>query len=433
MNIQFEPFSEETRTDPYPLYTLLREHAPVYWAAGVKAWTVSRYADVRSVLSQPDLFSSDAMHTMFRPLAANPAALQNPRTLAQLVDYAKRSPFRISEMVSSKNLISSDPPVHDRMRKIVARGFTPRQLDPMEEGIREFVRAATEKLRAREEFDAITDLGVPLPLKVITEMLGITPERVTDFKRWSDMLVNGTSGPGRDQDIIESGYAQTLHDFFLYMVDIVRERKRNPAGDLVSTLVRAQEQSDETLSTVDVVLFSLLLLVAGNETVTNLIGNTVCALLRHPGQLRWVNEDREQRIPLLIEESLRYDSPIQFVFRRATRTVLIAGQTIPANATVLALIGSANRDERQFDRAGEFDPSRNAVGHLAFGGGPHFCLGAPLARLEARIALDAVLPELPFFELRPGERRFVDSYLVRGFRSLPLQPTSHSAVRVPAG
>ena len=210
--------------------TFLRNATFEIRRASVLAWVVSRYSDVRFVLNRPDLFSSDAMHTMFKPLAGNPAGLQNPRTLAQLVQYAKKSPFRISEMANSKNLISSDPPVHTGMRNIVARGFMPRQLDQSEPRIREVVRAATAKLRAHEEFDVIADLAIPLPLIIISEMLGVAPGRLDDFKRWSDCLVNGTSGPGRNVDIIESGYAQALYEFFTYMVEIVRERRQNPAG-----------------------------------------------------------------------------------------------------------------------------------------------------------------------------------------------------------
>ena len=172
--------------------------------------------------------------------------------------------------------------------------------------------------------------------------------------------------------------------------------------------------------------------MAGNETVTNLIGNAVSALLDHPEHLRWIIENPAERTPMLVEEALRYDSPIQFVFRRAKRAADIAGHTIPSNAMVLALVGSANRDERQFDRAHEFDPRRNAQGHLSFGSGPHFCLGASLARMEALIALEALVPELPFFERHAGELHFVDSYLVRGLRSLRLRPVAASPGPIPA-
>jgi cytochrome P450 len=416
----YDPFSEAARTNPYPFYSNLREYAPVHWAAPVKAWAVSRFADVRFVLNHPDLFSSDAMQSVLRPLASTVS--QKPSTMATLMTYAQRSPFSIPELLGSKNLISADPPLHDRMRRLIAAGFTPAQLNRWEQRIRDIVHERAAPLRRRERFDVVADLAVPLPLILIAEMLGVAPDRLDQFKRWSDRMIACTSGSARTEDVIESGFAETVFEFFTFMRQVLDDRTRHPGDDFVSVLVHARTPQGERLSAVDVALFCLLLLVAGNETVTNLIGNAVHALLDHPDQVRWIRERPDARVPMLVEEALRYDAPIQFMFRRTTRAVDVGGRMLEPRSLVLALIGSANRDNRQFERAEEFDVTRGAAGHLAFGAGPHFCLGAYLARLEGRIALEALVAELPAFERGASRLEYVDSYLVRGLRSLEVVP-----------
>jgi cytochrome P450 len=210
-----------------------------------------------------------------------------------------------------------------------------------------------------------------------------------------------------------------MSEFTTYLIDIVERRRRDPGDDLISTLIRAEE-GETALTPLEVVMFTLLLLVAGNETTTNLLGNTLLALMEHPDEFARVRRD-PARIPALIEEGLRYDGPIQYLFRQATRDVELAGVRIPAGAIVLPLLGSANRDEAQFPHADRFEVSRNTQGHLAFGLGIHFCLGASLARREARVALEELLPRFASFDRSEPIVQYVDSYLVRGPKRLPLR------------
>jgi len=263
----------------------------------------------------------------------------------------------------------------------------------------------------------VRDLAIPLPVTMIAEMLGIEPERRHDFKRWSDVVIDNATGPGRanpfNPEILDAFAEMTT-----YVVQIGRRRKKAPSDDLISQLVSMND--GQGLSPIELVQFVTLLLVAGNETTTNLIGNATAALLAHPDQLARVAADLSL-VPSLVEEALRFDAPVQLVFREALEDVEIAGTKIPAGAIVVPLLGSANRDERRFPDPDAFDVTRNPQGHVAFGFGKHFCLGSSLARLEAKAALEALVPEL--VRMKHGEPALtrVDSFLVRGPSRLPLR------------
>jgi cytochrome P450 len=420
MDVGYEPFSDAVREDPYPVYAALRERAPVYWAEQAQAWCVSRYADVLHLLKSPELFSSSAMRTML--LGAKPGLnpMQDPQAMQRAMAITQALPFGLEELIASRNLISEDAARHAPLRSVVNRGFTPRRIAAWEPRMREIVRECLVGLRDGGDFDVVAELAIPLPVRIIAEMLGVEPERAADFKEWSDRIVAGLSGSARSVDPAASGLSAAMGELACYIARIAAERAQAPGEDLVSVLVAAQE-GGAGLSAAEVVFFVLLLLVAGNETTTNLIGNAVDALLRHPEQLARVRADRSL-VPSLVEEALRWDSPAQIVFRQTTDDVEIAGQPIPANRHVIAMLGSANRDERQWGpTAAAFDVARNPQGHLAFGFGNHFCLGASLARLEARIALEALIDELPRLERREPRIAYVDSYLVRGPRRLALR------------
>jgi cytochrome P450 len=304
------------------------------------------------------------------------------------------------------------------MRDLVNRGFTPRQIQRLEPRIRALVAGCMAELRQKPEFDLVSELNIPLPVTVIAEMLGVEAERRHDFKRWSDDIITGATGPGIERPL-ESGVLDAMAELRNYLRPIARERRRQPADDLISILVEA-EVDGEGLSDYEVFMFVLLLLVAGNETTTNLLGNAVDALLAHPEQLARVVAE-PARIPALIEEALRYDGPVQFIGRRTTREFTLHGQTVPPEARVVVLLGSANRDERRFAEPDRFDIGRDTRGHVAFGFGAHFCLGASLARLEAKAALEALVPELPRLVRARPEREFLASYLVRGRSRLDLR------------
>jgi cytochrome P450 len=417
--IRFDPFSEQQRNDPYPAYAELRRDAPVFRVERNGAFAVARYADVSFVLRHPELFSSSAMQTALSSGFASGfagAGLQ-PEEAARVVALLKTLPIPLNEQLAARSLIASDPPEHGPMRSLVNRGFTPRRMAELETRIRAIARQSIAALEGKPDFDIVSEFFVPLPVTVIVELLGVEPERSADFKRWSDTAVAGaTGGAGA---IGPAQVLQGLSELSRYIIGIVELRRQVPQGDLISTLVRA-EDGETALTPVEVVMFTLLLLVAGNETTTNLLGNTLLALLDHPDELARVRRD-PARIPALVEEALRYDGPIQFLFRQATKDVDLAGVTIPAGALVLPLLGSANRDDNQFPDAARFDVSRDTQGHLAFGLGIHFCLGASLARLEARIALEELLARYARFERREPHVEYIDSYLVRGPKRLPLR------------
>jgi cytochrome P450 len=420
MTPDYEPFSAAVREDPYPSYAQLRAHAPVHWAEQAQTWCVSRFADVHAVLRSAADFSSDAMRTMLAGGRPGEDPRTDPAAMRRLLAFAQALPFSAQELLTSRNLISEDPPRHGVLRAIVNRGFTPRRIAAWEPRMRAIVAECLAKLRGADGFDLIEDLAIPLPVRIIAEFLGVEPERRADFKRWSDVIISTMTGSGRGLDPVATGLADAFHDLSDYVMRVVAEREKAPGDDLVSVLVAAQD-GEARLSPAEVLMFVILLLGAGNETTTNLIGNAAIALLQHPDQLERLRADRSL-LPGAIEEVLRFDGPVQVVYRRATRDVELPGGRIPANAGVVAMIGSANRDERQWGpTAAEFRVDRNPQGHLGFGYGNHFCLGASLARLEARVALEALLDVLPALRRSEARIEFVDSFLVRGPRRLPLR------------
>ncbi len=421
MGFRYRPFDEEYRANPFPAYARLRDEYPVYRADDPEAWVVSRYDDVLYVLKNPEIFSSDAMSTVM--MGVDPRAMMDPSidplAIENMIAVANAMPFPVEEMASSRNLIVSDPPQHDVLRTIVNRGFTPRRISAWEPRIRQLVASCMERVRAGDVCDIIADIAVPVPVIVVAEMLGVEPERRADFKRWSDTMIEGITGSRRREGFIKSGVVEMLGEFATYFGEIAERRRLEPRDDLVSVLVDAAS-GEGGLRPMELVIFVLILLVAGNETTTNLIGHAVKLLLEHPDQLERVRHDRSL-VPNLVEEVLRCESPIQLVFRRARRDTEIRGQAIEANEIVCAILGSANRDERRWPRGEQFDVGRDTNGHVAFGFGVHFCLGASLARLEARCVLEALIEELPRLRRRDGRLEYVDSNLVRGLRHFELE------------
>jgi cytochrome P450 len=391
--MEFNPFAPEVKQNPYPYFAHLRDHSPVYWVESLKSWAVSRYEDVAYIAKNTQLFSS-------APIIPAILGDQNP--------------------VPEVNwMISADPPAHTALRKLVNKAFTPRMVAALEPRIREIVAQLLDQIAEKGgEFDLVHDFSTPLPLMVIAQMLGIEPERYREFKRWSDDMIRATGGeevsPAERERLRGS-----MDDLRNYFENAIAERRQHPREDLISALVRAEEDHHQ-LTAREVLAMCLLLLLGGNETTTNLIGSTVLTLLSHPAELAKVRADLTL-VPQMIEEMLRYEAPAQALLRQATADTKIAGSTIPAGSGVMILYGSANRDERQFPNPDVFDVTRNPQEHLAFGFGIHYCIGAPLARLEARIAMDAFLRRFPKVALCEQRREWIDSFVVRGPKSLPLE------------
>jgi cytochrome P450 len=385
------------------------------------AYAVARYEDVAFVLRHPELFSSSAMQTALMNGVADGSGLAAgglpASEAARFAEVLRTLPFPITDVLSSRSLIAADPPAHGGMRGLVNRGFTPRRIAALEPRIRQIARAALDAVEGKPEIELMKAFAIPLPVTVIAELLGVEPERTEDFKRWSDAAIAGSTGAARVLRPVAT--LEAFAELGRYITGIIEKRRARPEEDLISTLTRA-ENGEKALRPIDVMMFTLLLLVAGNETTTNLLGNTLLALAAHPEQLARIRRD-PSLVPSLVEEALRYCGPIQFLYRQATREVELAGVRIPAGALVMPLIGSANHDERQFEDAERFEVARNPQGHLAFGVGIHFCLGASLARLEARVALEELLAR--YARLEPTEPRveYVDSFLVRGPKRLFLR------------
>ncbi|MEJ5222031.1 MAG: cytochrome P450 [Tepidiforma sp.] len=314
-------------------------------------------------------------------------------------------------------MLSSDPPRHTRLRSLVSQAFTPRMVEQLEPRIREITRELLAPALEAGSCDLVATLAYPLPVIVIAEILGIPPEDRAKFKEWSDEAVaslgTGLQGGGRQ---IRAEVFEEMREYFTRMAE---ERRQRPRNDLLSGLVQA-EQDGERLTFADLLQMLVLLLVAGNETTTNLISNAMLSFLDHPGELAKV-EAEPARIPGAIEEVLRYNSPVQATVRRPTRDVEVRGKTIPANLPTVVWLAAANRDPAQFPEPLRFDVKRSPNRHLAFGLGIHFCLGAPLARLEARVAYEELLGAATGFErTTEGMLPRVPTFIMRGVLELPI-------------
>ncbi len=418
MSVEFDPFTTHLGANPYPLYRELREQGPVHQAMPSDIHCVTRYEEARWVLNQPELFSSRAMETVFTKGRNVEFKMRHVIEVVRFLWRLRANPLRFRRAGS---IITIDPPRHGELRSIVNRGFTPRRIASFEPWIREIVAEELDgKLGKGGDFDVIRELAVPLPTRVIMRILGVEKSRRSDFKRWSDAIISGISGPGR-RNPMELGIFDSMAELMLFLRETVRERRAAPGEDLISLLV--DPSRGHALGDAEAMQFVVLLLVAGNETTTNLIGNGINALYDHPDQLALLLED-PARMTGFVEESLRFDPPIQIVFRRATADTEIAGVPIPKGAYVAPMLASANRDDRKFPDGDRFDILRDTAGHFGFGFGLHFCLGSALARLQARVALEAIVPHLGRLQRRDEVPAIIDSFLVRGRSSLVLQESA---------
>jgi len=363
--------SDEMRRNPYPLYEQMRASSPVLHIPPMDLWMLFDYESVKRALTDHDAFRSS--------MSAVPGR-GNPEWF-----------------------IFFDPPRHTKLRALVMRAFTPRSIASLEPRIRKLSRELLDAQIERGEMDLAADFAVPLPTMVIAEMLGIPVEDRDRCTRWSDVILNlshDISG-GEAAAKAASDYRATTAEMSDFLAVLLEERRRAPKDDLLTRLVEA-EVDGERLTDGEILGFFQLLLVAGTETTTNLLDNALLCLCDNPGELDRLRA-RPELLPSAIEEVLRYRSPVQYMFRGTSRDVELRGAIIPAGKLVLPVIGAANHDPQQFADPGRFDITRDPNPHIAFGHGIHFCLGAALSRLEARIALADILERLKGLELASRE------------------------------
>jgi cytochrome P450 len=367
-----------TSDDPFPEYARMRARGHVHRPRSGGSWIVCGHAEVESLLRDPRTFSSE---------------------------------IGGGQMGIGNSLIMRDPPEHTRLRNIVSKAFTPRTIAELEPRIREITVDLLDRIVPGEPFDIVERFSIPLPITVIAEMLGVDPADRADFKRWSSAVTG----------VVPMLPAELRSEFGAYFGRILDERRREPRDDLISRLVTVGD--GDALTPDELLSFVMLLLVAGNETTTNLIGLATLYLTRHPDQRDALAADRT-KIPNAVEEILRYDGPVHMVPPRVvTRDVSIGGVDLRQGHWILPILGAANRDPLRFDDPDTFDIARpDASAHVSFGAGVHFCLGAPLARLEGRVALEELLQRAPAFRLAEPDApvAFANSSFLRTIESLPI-------------
>ncbi len=366
--LEFNPFLPEMRVDPYPLYHRLRSRDPVHQSfPGV--WILTRYADCVAVLRDPGRFSNDSRNS----------------ELYQAFRAARGREPTIMEDTAGRTMLFIDPPDHTRLRNLVNKAFTARRIEALRPHVREIVKGLLDDIEAsgRDTFDLVNEVAYPLPVTVICEMLGVPSQDWEQFHRWSSALVV-TLDPVMSDEVLGPANEAALA-FADYFTGLLTDRRAHPRDDLLTAMIAAEDRG-ERLTEQELLAMCILLLIAGHETTVNLIGNGMLALLRHRDQL-----ERLTTNPSLIrsatEEFLRYDSPVQFLGRTLMEDIEIGGRHIRKGEQVVPVIGAANRDPEQYSEPDMLDIGRPDNRHLSFGGGIHFCLGAPMARAEGQITI----------------------------------------------
>ncbi|NJQ02763.1 cytochrome P450 family protein [Streptomyces zingiberis] len=419
-------FGKEFADDPYPAYAWLREHSPVHRTtlpSGVEAWLVTRYADARQALADARLSKNPAHHSETAH-AKGKVGIPGERG-ADLMTH----------------LLNIDPPDHTRLRRLVAKAFTPRRVAAFEPRVRELTDRLIDGFAARGEADLIHDFAFPLPIFAICDLLGVPREDQDDFRDWAGMMMRH-SGPGGRAP--RGGVGRSVRKMRDYLGELIHRKRAalgpvaDPDEDLISGLIRASDHG-EHLTESEAAAMAFILLFAGFETTVNLIGNGVYALLRDPGQRtrlqRSLADGETELLATGVEELLRWDGPVELAtWRFATEPLTVGGRRIAAGDPVLVVLAAADRDPERFPDPDTLDLARTDNQHLGYGHGIHYCLGAPLARLEARTALATLLRRLPDLALAadPAELRWRGGLIMRGLRTLPVSFTPAAGVLPPA-
>jgi pimeloyl-[acyl-carrier protein] synthase len=392
----FNPLTPEFHADPYPFYRRMREADPVHLSP-LGLWVLTRYDDCVTSLRDPR-FGRDGFEAI---LAAQ---------------YGEESETgRLP-----RSMLFRDPPDHTRLRGLVNRAFTPRVIEGMRGQIQGVVDRLLDRVERRGHMDVIADLAYPLPVTVICDMLGVPEGDHEQMKEWSSDIIRSLDAIGipSDDSVVERGRVgrRGIAEYFRALLP---ERRRQPRADLLSSLIAVEERGDR-LTEGELLATCVLLFIAGHETTVNLIGNGLLALLRHPGELERLRAE-PGLIGSAVEELLRFDSPVQRTARITNAEVVVGGKTLPAGAFVVTAIGAANRDPRHFPDPDRLDIGRTENRHIAFGFGIHFCLGAPLARVEGQLALGALMRRMPKLRLGDADLEWRESSTLRGLKALPVE------------
>ncbi len=388
--------------NPYPLFHRLRTEDPVHWDAFLHTWVVTRYADVIEVLHT---FSAERTHT---PEKLEAMGLSQMSPIAQLM---------------VKQMLFMDPPAHTRLRSLASQAFGPARVAVLRSHIRGIVSRLLDAVQNQGQMDVIQDLAEPLPAIVTAEMLGVPLSDRFQLKAWSadfaEMLGNFQHNPEHAPRML-----RTVQDMTAYFRDSIRRQKDIPTEGLVHSLMTAEVDGDR-LTEEEVVANSIVTMVGGQETTTNLIGNGVLTLLRNPGEMKRLRDD-PSLIPSAVEEMLRYESPSQHTGRLVPQDLELGGRAMRKGQAIMAVMAAANRDPERFSDPDRFDVARADNRHLAFGYAAHFCFGAALARVEAQEAFEAIIQRLPDLELQPGPLVWRNNLGLRGLTALPVtfQPSN---------
>jgi pimeloyl-[acyl-carrier protein] synthase len=395
--VTYYPLSPRVYRNPYPTYAKLRARDPVHWNFLSHSWVFSRYRDIDAILRDHSRFANDSRYR----------------------DSVSRAQA-VSSNAGGPSLLFLDPPDHTRLRALVQQAFTPRALEALTPRIRQIAAHVLDRLADPTAFEVMEALARPLPMLVMADLLGVPTRDLAQFQTWSRRRARVIEPlmTAREQQLA----TQAAYELDAYFLGLIAQRRVEPQDDLISALVAAEAAGDQ-LSHDELLVMLRLLLIAGNETTTNLIGNGLLALLRHPDQLQMLRSD-PRRMASAVDELLRYDSPVQVIARTALQDMEFDGRPIRKGQGIVLLLGSANRDPEVFVQPDQLDVTRHGPNLLAFGRGIHHCLGAPLARLEARIVFETLVERFTEMHLRITDPPFRDNIVLRGLEALPIATTA---------